>query len=304
MTEQDRSLFIGGSDIPAIMGLSPWKTPLDIFREKVLGISTFDPDKQKIFLRGKRLEPIVIDMLIEEQGITVTKRSTPEKPNRYVHPNYPFIAAEIDFEWHDGTNTQNGEVKTVHPFQQKQWGEADTDEIPVYYAAQAMFGLGVTDRDHCKFACLFGADNLVTYDVHRDDETIGSMIEIADKFWHENILGKQPPAPQNVADVVKLFERDNGGIIEASPEIANVYAHLREIKNTIKAHEEEQVRLEFQIKEYISPNSILNIGGRAAATWKVQNQQRFDQERFRAEQPSLFNEFMKTISFRVLRLKN
>ena len=32
-----RRTGIGGSDIAAILGLSPWRTPLDVYRDKVDG---------------------------------------------------------------------------------------------------------------------------------------------------------------------------------------------------------------------------------------------------------------------------
>jgi hypothetical protein len=33
----DRTKTIGGSDVAAILGLSPWRSPLDVWREKTLG---------------------------------------------------------------------------------------------------------------------------------------------------------------------------------------------------------------------------------------------------------------------------
>ena len=37
MTTIDRTTTIGGSDVAAILGLSPWRSPLDVWREKALG---------------------------------------------------------------------------------------------------------------------------------------------------------------------------------------------------------------------------------------------------------------------------
>lgn len=30
----DRSKFLGGSDIAAVLGISPWKSPVDLWRDK------------------------------------------------------------------------------------------------------------------------------------------------------------------------------------------------------------------------------------------------------------------------------
>ena len=89
----DRSTYLGSSDISAILGLSPWKTPVDCYFEKLGMGKPIDAAKEKLFKRGKRLEPIVLDMLAEERGIEFIAKGA-----RYRHPEYPWMAAEIDAE--------------------------------------------------------------------------------------------------------------------------------------------------------------------------------------------------------------
>ncbi|MFU1925134.1 YqaJ viral recombinase family protein, partial [Klebsiella pneumoniae] len=66
--------------------------------------------------------------------------------NRYRDQQHDFMAAEIDAEAASGENI---EIKTVSPFKAKEWGEVQTDAIPVHYTAQAMHGLMVTGRQVC-----------------------------------------------------------------------------------------------------------------------------------------------------------
>ncbi|USQ51192.1 YqaJ viral recombinase family protein [Serratia marcescens] len=116
----DRTKYLGGSDVAAILGISPWRTPLEVYLDKVQPrIKTIDPNKQKVFTRGQRMEPYVIDLLAEETGFEIVSRG-----NRYIHRDYNFIAAEIDFEYFDpGTGqVENGGNKDSQPLQGKRMG--------------------------------------------------------------------------------------------------------------------------------------------------------------------------------------
>lgn len=294
----NRASFLGSSDIGAVLGVSKWKTPLDVYMQKTgQSDEPMPAARQKVLNRGKRLEPLVIDMLAEELELNIIARN-----RRYIDAEYPFLACEVDAETEMGGERVNIEIKTSHPFAADQWGEEGSDEIDVSYAAQAMFSLMITGRARCLFGVLIGSDNLLTYNVYRDTEVIAHMRATAIDFWQEHVLKNIPPQPQNVDDVLKLFAADNGGVIEASPEIAAALSQLRTIKSSIKSYSEEKERVEFQIKEFISPNAILNVAGKKAATWKAQTQQRFDQERFKKEQPQMYEQYMHTVSFRALRL--
>lgn len=58
----DRDKYIGGSDLPAIMGLSEFRTRYDLLREKALGeVSTFEGNEYTQY--GKDMEPIIRDYL-------------------------------------------------------------------------------------------------------------------------------------------------------------------------------------------------------------------------------------------------
>src|SRR3990167_8511669 len=155
--ELDRRTYLGGSDIAAVMGLSPWKTPLQLYEEKIAEtVEAISDEKRRFFARRKRQEPVIAEMLADEYNIEVTRLSLDEHPNRYTDAEYPWMAAEIDFEClmtpavrahfearedfsaiPDGAPL-NGEIKTVHPFAANQWGEQGSEDVPIHYSAQVM----------------------------------------------------------------------------------------------------------------------------------------------------------------------
>ena len=299
----DRTTYIGSSDIAAVLGLSPWRTPLDVFFEKMGEIRPPDPDREKLFRRGKRLEPVILDMLADELGIQITARG-----RRYRSAAHRFLAAEIDGEYEHAGETINVEIKTAHPFASAQWGESDTDEIPIHYAAQAAFALAVTGRARCVVAVLFGADNLVTYRLERDDETIAGIIDRAVRFWRHNVEKKIPPDPIKIDDLMRLFRRDVDTIVEADEPTARLLEQYNEARAEARAAANFADELKFHIGKYMvgaktmqaptkTPRHVLNVNGVPALTIAYQEQRRIDTDALRKKYPEIAVECSTTSGF-------
>lgn len=329
----DRSSFLGGSDSAAVLGVSPWRTPLDLYLLKThQKVEVIDAQREKIFRRGRRLEPIVIDMLIEELGLKVTKRSTPEDPNRYTDPLEPYLAAEIDFEWEVTAEIaerydlpealigtiQNGEVKTSHPWAGDNFGEAETDEIPVEYAAQAMHGLMVTARQVTLFGVLVGSDNLTPYFIRRDDETIAGMREREIDFWLKHVVARVPPKPLRLPDVLQLFKRLPASRTPATPEIVALVEKLAFAKVSKAQFEELEIEAKYEIGRYMLGEAgvflrndgklepgpevklgvhELHVGGTPILQVCLRNSTRLDSDAIKEKHPAVAAECSKTNSF-------
>lgn len=292
--EIDRQRYLGGSDVAAILGISPWRTPLDAYLDKVEGKRPDDPAKAQIFRRGARMEPYILDLLTEEHGIHIVNRG-----QRYLDQQHDFIAAEIDAESASGENI---EVKTANQFAAKNWGEQFTDEIPVYYTAQAMHGMMVREAPATIFPVLIGSDDFRVYRVERDDETIAAIRAKEVEFW-DRVQRRDPPPATTVSDVMRLFERDAGTGIEADDDILEVFNRLKEIKKRIKFDEADAEEAEKLIKLYLGEHSILQFGAKKLCTWKTQTAQLFELDKFRTKHPAIAEKFTKTSTSRVLRLK-
>lgn len=291
----DRAKYLGGSDVAGILGISPWRTPLDVYLDKVQPRKAPpSPAKQKIFSRGQRMEPYVIDLLSEETGLVIAKRG-----ERYLDPEFSFIAAEIDAEAESGENI---EIKTCSPFKAREWGEQQTDAIPVHYTAQAMHGLMVTGKKVCVFGVLIGADDFRVYRVERDDETIGAIREKEVQFW-EMVTSLTPPPLTAVSDVMRIFDRDVGTGIEADGKALDALLQLRELQARRKEITEEIEFAEQKLKIFMQDNSYISLQGKQLATWRTQSSTRFDIAAFKEAHPALYDAFKKTSKSRVFRIK-
>lgn len=208
----DRQKHIGSSDIAAILGISPWASAVDCWMKKTQPVAE-DNRNAKAKARGSRLEPYIRDMIEHEYDIQIEAWN-----NRYVDPEIPVFVSEIDAETREQVNI---EIKAVHPFAAKDWGEQDTDELPMHYVAQVQWALGVTRRQHALVFALIG-DDLRQYRVERDLELIAAMRHRALLFWNDNVLPKVPPRldysdpVRTVETLKKLYPGTNGVLLQAT----------------------------------------------------------------------------------------
>lgn len=292
----DRRSFLGGSDAGAILGLSPWATPYEVWLEKTSEQPVpEDPKKARFFARRKRQEPVVLEMLADEKGIQAASINT-----RAFHPDHPFLSCEIDAIANDGLEI---EIKTVHPFMAKEWGAEDTDEIPPHYTAQALHGLMVTGQKRRLVAALIGVDDLRVYMVERDDVTVASMLMHELAFW-KMVRERTPPPAVKLSDVEKLYGVDTGQVlaIDDNVEVIDALARIRHIKSEIKALDGSLDEQELIVKGFMKDAAVLTLGGKKACSWKSQVANRIDTTALREQEPAIAERFTKPTPSRVFRI--
>lgn len=327
----DRTRFLGSSDMAALLGIAPlsWEisTPLDLYLSK---IGELKKEDKPVLRRGKRWEQPALEMLMDKIEDEDGRRPKVIYHNqRYIDTKYDFLSCEIDAEFILGGERVNVEIKTVNVRKAWEWGEEGTSEIPLHYAAQTMFGLGITGRDRCIVAPLFGADEIEKFEVVRDNETIKGMREKAVDFWMNHVLERVPPEPVNMSDMMKLFKKFIGKPVELDDTHFCMLSGRKARQEQIKQLEKQNDEIEFQICDFIrrqwnlSPaelsktleDSIRNASvdvpedatllheGKIAGTWKKQRGENLDWERLKKERPEILEEYKKEHWFRVLRKK-
>jgi putative phage-type endonuclease len=291
--QHSRVGYIGGGNVAGILGLSPYKSPLDEFLVITGQAEPEDGTREAFFKRRKALEPFAAEVFEQRTGLTIVKRNV-----RYTDTDtaLPYLRAEIDFETSDDSN---GETKTVHPLAAKDWGDEGTDEIPVYVTAQAMHGLMVNGKKATWVHALIGLDDDRVFRIERDEEIIATIRAHEVAFWDQHIVPQAPPEPRTVEDVLRLFARDSGRSVEVDEQALSDVMRLRELQPLVKEVEEVKDRLRL----YMRDATTLALDGKPLATWKAQTSRRFDQTAFAEAHPELFEQFKKSSETRVLRIK-
>lgn len=264
----DRSTFIGSSDAAAILGVSPWKSELALYQEKIGEFhEEITPEKQKIFNRGKKFEPLILEMLLEElidRGHDVEEITRNE---RLRDPELHFLASESDMVLRIDGEIISAEAKSVNGFASKLWGEPETDDFPIYYQCQTMHDLMVKRRNKCVVAALIGTDDLRIHWIERDEEIIQAIRTKEIEFW-ERIQRRDPPEPTDPEDIKRLYQIDSGIVLEADEELLELIAQASSKKSELKAAETNYEVLSTMIKARMGEAALVLHNGQKLATWK------------------------------------
>jgi len=188
---------VTASRIAAIMGLSTWNSPYKLYHQ-MRGDLPEDPDRDRLEL-GRVLEPYVCDRFAREHPeFALTGRAN----DLYAHPDRPWqmatpdrIVNDIRFDMLEHEPYAVLEAKTSATWDG--YGDDGSDEIPVYYRAQALWQADVIGVSAVFVPVLFlpGAQ-LRVYELAIDDDAradLALMRGEAEDFLARVRLGDVPP---------------------------------------------------------------------------------------------------------------
>lgn len=280
----DRTQSIGGSDAGAVLGVNPWRTPYELYLEKI-GELPPTADNNSTYW-GQVLEDVVATEYARRQNVSVRRANQIR-----VHPKYSWMTVHLDRLIQGGKRQL--ECKTANAYRTEEWGEEGSDEVPQVYLAQAQHGLAVTGRAVVDLAVLIGGQDFRIYEIQRDEELIAYMIEIEAAFW-ARVQRRDPPPPVSLADAKRAWPRDSGKAIRATAEIEEAVEKLKRYKRDGELCEQYQDELELVLKSYMGEHdTLLSTDDKALVTWRTAKASRhFDGERFAREQPELYKEYL------------
>lgn len=256
-----RRAGLGATDAAAAMGVSPWKSPFQLWSEKVGLVEDADLSANEAVAWGTRLQPIIGDAYHDATG-----RGVLHEPRFSIrrHSEIPWMTASLDAIQHDTPTRSPGalEIKTTNAFP----GAADwEDEPPLHYQIQLQHQLAVTGMEWGTLCVLIGGQKLRWFDQERNDRFIKTMIDAEAAFW-ETVQAQKPPAvdgSESTAEVLKrLYPRDSGESVMLPTDAARWDERLCDLKAQLKALEEEKRLLENQLKASIgdATSGILSDG--------------------------------------------
>lgn len=296
---ENRRHGIGGSDAGAILGLNPYRTPLDVWQEKTGRVEPPDLSDNEAVRWGEILEDAVASEYALREGVKV------RRVNRtLVHPEHPWMLAHLD-------RTVVGkrrvlEVKTAGAHMAGEWGEPGTDQVPEYHLAQIVHYLAVTGYESADLAVLIGGRDFRVYHIQRDEELIQALIEAERDFWRL-VETDTPPEPTSPAEAAKRWPRSvEGSFIEARPETIELLRDLRAVRADLKVMKEREAELVAAVQMAIGEAEELldPATGARLATWKTQTRRVLDSKRLQKERPDIAAQYTRELETRVFRLVN
>ena len=277
----DREKYIGGSDIPAIMGISPFKKRFDLLLEKAqLKDNDFNGNEYTEY--GNVLEPKIRDYINESEK------------NKYLEDK----VIKDDLRYHsDGFNGKTVlEIKTTSKLHD------DVNDYKVYLV-QLLFGMQMHEVKKGKLAVYarpedfseeFDASRLSIYDIDiKNYKDLLEDINVAvDQFRKDLVKLKENPF---------LTEEDlqPNEVIQLSNKVVAFEQQLASYKKLEEQYKEVKEELykamqEYQIKKWTTNNGvqITRADGSEDSTVTVQ---KFNEENFKEENSELYQKYVEEV---------
>lgn len=196
---KNRKKYLGGSDVACILGYNPWKTNVQLYREKKGIVEPDDLSDNPLVIYGTKAEEHIRALFaLDHPNLTVEY-----VPNNSWHnTEFPFAACSLD-GWTQDENGRKGilEIKTA-TITSKQQALKWKDAIPDNYYCQVLFYLGVTGWDYVDLRANLKYDYpdsdlyISTRDYHIErsevEEDIEMVMEKAAVFAEALRKGKEP----------------------------------------------------------------------------------------------------------------
>lgn len=299
-----RTRGIGGSDVGAICGVSPFTSARQVYLNKTGqypdSMQPNDAAKERMHF-GHMLEPIVADEYSKRSGNKVVAVNA-----TLVHKDYQWALANVDRLIVDDDGRPVGilECKTTSEYMNDEW---ESGEILMSYVYQLNWYLWILGLERGAFACLVGGNKFYYYDVFRNDELLNNtIIPAAKDFWFNNVLALKEPEMQSTdtdfanslySNVVK-----NSEIMLPDDETNEIARTVFECKAKIKELEKIMTEAQNRLKDRLQDNEI-GYTKDYTVKWSPRSQMRVDTDKLKSEFPEVYAQVQKKIEFRAMYVK-
>lgn len=312
MTEEDWLAYrlngIGASEVGCVMGLDPFKTPAELFNEKI-GREVRPNLENAAKFHGKLLEAYAADLWQywggSEESLYQNKKAGKmvrrmRKINAYVtNPDYPWLFVSLDrvINKHSGKGEGALEIKCTSKYMQDRYEGG----INPAHIMQLQTQTGVTTLDYGELATFTDGRWFDVYEFEAMPNLFGAVVESTEAFWQRvlkarSLVGQAYEARQgfnlreaeaieveinqleptgngsdNYLDFLKhKYKNDNPDkVIEGSVELLNVALEHRDYQRKIDELQQLKNDKEATIKNFMQDAVELNFREAGKITWKA-----------------------------------
>ena len=286
---------IGGSDAASACGQSPWTSQLELWCEKMGMI----PDKEtnESMRRGTYLEQYVAERFMEETGKKVQRDNA-----MWCDDEFPCLTANID---RIVVGEKVGlECKTMNDYSSNDY-DLESGEIPTQYYYQCQHYMMVMKWDYMYIA--FSTNfKFVWLRIDRNDEFIKAMRQQELDFWYNYVVKSLRPEADGSESSMEILEDLYPKEIESSEMVFDFddlgarYTYLNDMINLYKKEKDEiKAKICDTLQDFEQ-----GISDGYKCSWKAQSKESFDTKRFKKDYPNIYEEYKKTSTSRVFRLKS
>ena len=183
-----RRTTIGASDAAPILGISPFKTALQLWQEKVEGKQQF---QNSAMARGNALEPKARDLFFQMTGIYMAESETQAHALREWQTATP-----------DGITFRRDQILEIKCGNKELHEMAKKKQLPDYYMSQVQHQMSVFELDMAYYLSYNGYEGALV-EVKRDNAFIDAMVEKEEAFWRL-VMDRIPPSSKEILEMTSL----------------------------------------------------------------------------------------------------
>lgn len=314
--EAIRVLGIGGSDAAVTMNISPYRTELELYHDKIgtpIKFQLPDNNINFIFDFGHKIEPLVISTFCNRTGAKVVPET-----RMFCRKDMPFITANIDaiVKMPDG-RIFVFEAKTTTHFNKEAWAGT---KVPKQYVPQCRQYLSVLNDPRIAgtyIGCIYGntpADFVCNY-IERNLTAEQEQLEIEKYFWDEYVLKNIEPEFSEIPEKdIKLIRKLTGPaepdktpmtLNQSDESLIKKYLELDAEQKLYKKRADNLKALKDALVVPIIQELSTNTKGRLAATdsenefyevsYSPRSKTSVDMEKLKLAYPEVYNDVVTTI---------
>lgn len=218
----------------SVMGIDPWRTPLQLFNEWVLEESKTETEAMR---RGTRLEPVARDLINSR-----TKRFyKPVVLQSLINPQF---MVSLDGYWEDEEGSPFIiEIKCPN---EKTHNNAGKGKVELHYYMQMQMQMDIVGVDQMTYISFDGVKDIHTVEVERDDEVCKDLYQRQLNFI-ESVNEFRPPAPteddwvENKNEDLFLLAHQSRNLADQEKEIKKKREEIKEMMQPFLTSEKMKV---------------------------------------------------------------
>lgn len=207
---------IGSSDLPAVMNLSGFKTPLHVYHDKRGALPHDDEFSEAAHFGVLFEDPLARDWARRNRTVVESIGLIANESDPWQMCTLDRLCTECPLD-RSVRSLCALEVKTRNAFVANLWRQGPPDDV----LAQVLWQILVTGLDHIHVVCLIGGQDYRQYTVRREDHTklVAYLNAEAGRLWFDHIVPARPPAttgqepPDALIDLYDRLHPDREGSI-------------------------------------------------------------------------------------------
>lgn len=286
---QQRQQQLGSSDAAAAVGVSKWKTPLQLYLEK---LGRIEPEPQNFAMEaGNAFEDGVLALAEKKLGVR------PRRNVRRVHPEFKWWVSHLDGQLDiDG---QAIPIDAKFSADTEDWGTSGSDLVPEEHLIQLHHQCASVGAPYGYVAAfLFGSFGKRRFELYRidiDPELAAFVRDGLERFWHcvvnqtepENASGMDIDAAKRIIKDPVTWRAVDGGVV------AQLEAAKANLKEAQKAKDDAEAELLVKMgSDGVAVYRDVADGGRKAMQYREESAgKRIDTAALKKDHPDIYERY-------------